>query len=216
MSDEVKDIKKSSATEELAQLELQIKREELEQLKLSRQEREYSIKDLKGRLAERDVKELQKKEDREAQGRTFAQQRGTDEARWKVCTHKKGGNVSQRDMRVLSTGGNATQYAVMKHQMINGDIWVRCLRCGKTWSPPLKSKFYFDVKGKQVPTHMGEFDRIRFENAVIDYNRAVAFETNNTMSGSVQVRFSRWDEKSQQLVDASKDYAESIADTTLR
>jgi hypothetical protein len=216
MSDEVKDIKKSSATEELAQLELQIKREELEQLKLSRQEREYSIKDLKGRLAERDVKELQKKEDREAQGRTFAQQRGTDEARWKVCTHKKGGNVSQRDMRVLSTGGNATQYAVMKHQMINGDIWVRCLRCGKTWSPPLKSKFYFDVKGKQVPLHMGEFDRIRFENAVIDYNRAVAFETNNTMSGSVQVRFSRWDEKSQQLVDASKDYAESIADTTLR
>jgi hypothetical protein len=216
---EVKELepkKELTGKEKLEQIELQIKQAELEEVQLRRQEREYSVKDLKARLAERDVKELQKKEDREAQGRTFASQKATDEARWRVCTHKKGGVVQPRDMRVLSTGGNGQQYAVIKHQMINGDIWVRCLRCGKTWNPPVKDKFYFDKSGKQVPVLIGTFDAERFKKAVLEYQRATQFETNNTMSGSVQVRFSRFDEKSEQWVDAASDYREAIANTNLR
>lgn len=198
------------------QLDIEIKEAQLEEAKLSAQEKKFSVQDLKQRLGEREVKELQKKQDREAQGRTFAQQKATDDARQRACTHKKGGVVQPRDMRVLSTGGNGQQFAVIKHQMMNGDIWIRCLRCGKTWKPPVKENFYFSEAGKQVPAHMGVFNREKFVKAVEDYQKARDFETNNTMSGSVQVRFSRFDEASGNFVDAAQDYAATLADTTLR
>lgn len=207
--------KELSPAEKLQALELQIKEAELEEIHLRRQEREYSVKDLKARLAERDVVELQKKEDRAAQGRTFTQQRLADEQKWAICTHKKGGKVSPRDMTALHTGGNANQYAVIKHQMINGDMWVRCLRCGRTWAPPLKEKFYFDARGKQVPPQLGVFDKERFLQAIREYDTATKFETNNSPSGSVQVRFWKFNEAGEQ-VDAAQDYRTLVKDTNLR
>jgi hypothetical protein len=217
---ENKEIKKLSVQEqhehEMRELDKKIKEAQLEELNLSKEEKKYSLQDLRNRLGERELKEIQRKNDREAQGRTFQQQAATDQAKWKVCTHKKGGIVSQRDMRALSTGGNGGQYAVIKHQMINGDIWVRCLRCAKTWTPPVKSKFYFDKTGKQVPTHLGEFDAAKYAESVRDYQKAIAFETNNTMSGSVQVKFQRLNAETGELVDASNDYRDFLKDTTLR
>ena len=147
-------------------MELEIKRQELEAKSLEIQERKYHIQDLKTKLADREITERQLKEDREQQGRTIAQQDATDKYRFTICTHKKGGLVSPRDQRVLSTGGNAAQYAVLKHQMINGDIWVRCLRCGKTWAPPVMNNFFFDAKGRSVAPVDGEFSRDKFEKAV--------------------------------------------------
>jgi hypothetical protein len=212
-----------SAEEEIRQIELQekrlsleLKKAELEAKLLEKQEREYHIKDLKSRIAERDLAERQVQEDREQQGRTFAQQDATDAYRYKICTHKKGGIVTPRDMRVLTTGGNNIQYAIMKHQMINGDIWVRCLRCGKTWAPPVEKNFFFDEKGKSTAPLDGKFDKMRFERARDEYVRATMFETNNSMSGSVQCRFSKFDTESGKMVDAAEDYRESIASTTLR
>jgi len=197
-------------------MELQIKQQQLEAQTLEIEERKYHIKDLKARLADRDIVEKQAKEDREQQGRTFQQQAATDLYRYSICTHKKGGMVSPRDQRVLTTGGNAAQYAVMKHQMINGDIWVRCLRCGKTWNPPVEKNFFFDAKGKLVAPVDGKFDKFKFERAVDDYKRATMFETNNSMSTSVQCRFSRFDLESGRLVDAADTYRENIASTNLR
>lgn len=197
-------------------LELQIKQQQLEAQTLEIEERKYHIKDLKSRLADRDILEKQAKEDREQQGRTFAQQDATDLYRYSICTHKKGGLVSPRDQRVLTTGGNAAQFAVMKHQMINGDIWVRCLRCGKTWCPPVEKNFFYDVKGKLVAPADGTFDKFKFEKAVEDYKRATMFETNNSMSTSVQCRFSRFDIDSGKMVDAADSYRENISSTNLR
>jgi len=212
-----------STDEQIKQIELQekllsleLKKADLEAKLLEKQEREYHIKDLKARLADRDISEKQLKEDREQQGRTFAQQDATDAYRYKICTHKKGGIVTPRDMRVLTTGGNNIQYAIMKHQMINGDIWVRCLRCGKTWAPPVEKNFFFDAKGKNVAPQDGQFDHNRFERAREEYIRATMFETNNSMSGSVQCRFSTFDTESGKMVDAADKYRESIASTTLR
>jgi hypothetical protein len=209
--------------EEIKQIELQekrlsleLKKAELEAKLLEKQEREYHIKDLRARLADRDIAEKQVQEDREQQGRTFAQQDATDAYRYKVCTHKKGGIVTPRDMRVLTTGGNNAQYAIMKHQMINGDIWIRCLRCGKTWAPPVEKNFFFDAKGKSVAVQDGRFDRARFDKATEEYTRATMFETNNTMSGSVQCRFSTFDVDSGKMVDAADKYREGLASTTLR
>jgi hypothetical protein len=196
-------------------LELQLKKQALEAQALEIEERKYHIKDLKAKVADRDILEKQLKEDRAAQGLAMAQQDATDQYRFMHCTHRKGGMASHRDVRVLSQGGNAPQYAVIKHQMINGDIWVRCLRCGRTWAPPVEKNFYFDAKGRSVAMQDGEFDKARFNAAVEEYKRATMFETNNSMSSSVQCRFFKADENGREY-DAAGIYRENIASTTLR
>jgi len=205
-----------SAAGEIAAIELSIKRAQLADLELQKQERALNLEDLRGRVADRATKAKQKELDRKQQGITFAQQRAADEAKQSQCTHKKGGVVSPRDMKVLSTGGNSVQYAVIKHQMINGDFWVRCLRCGKTWLPPVKENFYFNEKGKKVAPVDGVFSQEKFDAAEADYKRAVQFETNNSPSSSVQCRFSKWDETSGQWVDATKNYRQHVKNTNLR
>ena len=200
-------------------LSLELKKAELEAKLLEKQEREYHIKDLKARLADRDIKEQQVQEDRAQQGRTFAQQDATDTYRYSICTHKKGGIVTPRDMRVLTTGGNNIQYAIMKHQMINGDIWIRCLRCGRTWAPLVERNFFFNEKGVAVAPGDGKFDAVKFEQAKAEYKHATMFETNNSMSGSVQCRFhikEKQADGSYKDVDAADKYRESISSTTLR
>lgn len=206
----------NNAADEIAALELSIKKAQLADLELQKRERELNIQDVRARISDRETRQLQKTMDREAQGRTFAQQRATDEAKWAICTHKKGGTVSQRNMQVLSTGGNSIQYAVIKHQMINGDMWVRCLRCGRTWQPPVKENFYFNAKGKVVAPKDGTFNEEKYLEVLAEYKRAVNFETNNSPSGSVQCRFTKWDEKSEQWVDATLDYRTAVKNSNLR
>lgn len=201
---------------EAKRMELQIKKRQLEALDLEQEERTYHIQDLKHSLAERAVKEKQATEDRAQQGRTFEQQRATDNYRYSICTHRKGGMVTPRDLRVLSTGGNREQYAVIKHQMINGDIWVRCQRCGKTWAPPVEKNFFFDEKGRVVAPQDGVFSLAKFEKAQRDYVEATMLNTNNTMSGSVQCRFTTFDPDSKKMVDAADIYREALSNTNLR
>jgi len=206
----------ANAADEIAAIELSIKRAQLADLELQKQERELSIEEKRGTIADRVTKQKQKQIDRAQQGQTFAQQKAGEEAKQAACTHKKGGVVSQRDLKVLSTGGNSPYFAVIKHQMINGDIWVRCLRCGKTWLPPVKDNFYFNAKGKQVAPVDGVFSAEKFEAAEKAYHTAVAFDTNNTTSGSVICKFSKWDAKSEQWVDASQDYRNNVKNSNLR
>lgn len=208
-----------NAQEEIQLIELAIKKAQLEDIELQKQERKFNLADLRARIDDRELKTLQKQNDREAQGRTFASQRAADAARQKACTHRKGGSVSPRDMSVLNTGGNSEQYAVIKHQMINGDIWVRCLRCGKTWSPPLEANFFFYANGKQAPSdgaQAGVFDKPKFDKAWDEYRLAVQFSTRNGMSASVQCKFTVYDPVSDKFVDASDIYRERLASTTLR
>lgn len=199
---------------EAKRLEVQLKRRQLEGLELEAKEREFNIQDLKERIGERELKSQQRKEDLAAQGRTFSQDAAQDNLRWKVCTHKKGGVVTPRDLRVLHTGGNKEQYAVIKHQMINGDIWVLCLRCAKTWKPPVEKDFFFDAKGRNVAPQDGQYDQLRFQQAQFAYMQAVDFNTNNSMSTSVQCRFSTLE--GGRLVDAADKYRENVNSSNLR
>ena len=112
--------------------------------------------------------------------------------------------------------GNGSQYAVIKHIMINGDMWVRCLRCAKTWLPPVKDNFYFNAKGKVVAVKDGVFSSERFEQAQREYLKAMQFETNNSPSASVVCKFTKWDEKSEQWVDATTDYRIAVKNSNLR
>jgi hypothetical protein len=80
----------------------------------------------------------------------------------------------------------------------------------------VKENFYFNEKGKSVAPKDGTFDQVKFDAMDLEYRRAVNFETNNSPSGSVQCRFTKWDPKSEQWVDATKDYREHVRSSNLR
>lgn len=94
------------------------------------------------------------------------------------CNHHKGGWVkltsTSQELADAILKGDATQYAVIKHQHVNGDIWVSCIRCGKKWKPPIRSDYRTDRE---------------YFRAVEEYEQAKEFPTNNRMSTSVQCRF---------------------------
>lgn len=112
------------------------------------------------------------------------------------CTHKKGGTISFAQPSIgLSKGGDSRRYAVIKHQMMHGDIWVRCLRCGKWWKPPIRSEYKRDRD---------------FWRALFEYEEAVLFPTDNTTSGSVQCKFSAIN-RGGQMIDATEIVREQLA-----
>jgi hypothetical protein len=212
---ELKSAKLIRLAEEEAELRVQLVKEELAAKAEEREVRRHQLKDLKSSIADRDLKDKQSQLDREQQGKTFRAADAQDQYNWRVCTHKKGGMASGRDMRVLHAGGNAAYYAVVKHQMLNGDIWVRCSRCSRTWAPPVEKNFYFR-DGVAVARQDGVFDQAKFNKAQEEYFKALNFETNNTMSGSVQCRMTRKDPVSGKMVDAADVYRENIASSNLR
>ena len=101
-----------SAAEELAALQVSIAKAQLADIELQKRERELNIQDVRSRIGDRENAQKQKQMDRTQSGLTFAQQKATDDARQAVCTHKKGGVVSARNMSVLSTGG---KHAIRGH-----------------------------------------------------------------------------------------------------
>jgi hypothetical protein len=80
----------------------------------------------------------------------------------------------------------------------------------------VKDNFYFNEKGKNVAPKDGTFDPVKFDAVDLEYRRAVNFETNNSPSGSVQCRFTKWDAKSEQWVDATLDYRNHVKASNLR
>ena len=94
------------------------------------------------------------------------------------CNHRKGGSfgaiAAGRPVNFPKKGPNKEPYAVIKHQMINGDWWVYCLRCGKQWKPPIRRKFNNDREFYQA-------DEV--------YQAAVEFDTDNASSSSVLCQF---------------------------
>lgn len=119
------------------------------------------------------------------------------------CNHRKGGMLRTRPILygedattaiaervVFPTQGTDHQFAVIKHQMMNFDIWVHCLRCGKWWKPPIRANYATETQ---------------FILACVEYQKAVEFPTNNVMSSSVLVRFKKpnGSEKYRKLVSNS-------------
>lgn len=200
---------------EIKRLDLEIKRQEFAEMQLRKREREMSLRDLTQRVTERELKDKQRQLDRENSGKTFMQQDNEDSFRQRNCSHKKGGLTSPRNMQVLKTGGDSQFYAVIKHQMINGDIWARCQRCAKTWKPVVEEDFFFRA-GKVVAPKDGVFDAKAFEAAEMEYQRALAFTTNNTMSGSVQCRFTHVNPETKRTEDAAHVYRSNVASSNLR
>jgi len=98
------------------------------------------------------------------------------------CKHRKGGVIVRKGNVLVSPekitkclqNGTSDQYSVMKHQMMNGDWRVRCTRCGKTWTAPLRQEYRNDRE---------------FCAAIEEYETAVNFPTDNVSSASLQFRW---------------------------
>jgi hypothetical protein len=199
-----------------AQLEIALKQEELVAKKLEIQERLANIDESKKRQSDRDIKRKQAENDLKQKSRVFGQQRATDHLRQNVCSHRKGGMAHARDLRVLHEGGDSEKRSVIRHRMINGDMWIRCTRCGKTWNPPIEKNFYFDAQGNQVAPPDGAFNLGRFRDADKEYREAIKFTTTGSPSSSVVCSFHKWDPSTRTWVDGNKEYRESMASTNLR
>jgi len=90
----------------------------------------------------------------------------------KRCNHRKGGQGLQG---VVGGRGDSTYYAVIKHTFCHNDTWVCCLRCGKTWKPPLERSFR---------------SKDEYYVAIAEYKMALDFPTLNAPSSSSQFQFS--------------------------
>ena len=132
-------------------------------------------------------------------GKCLAQMDRSQVQRQRKCTHRKGGIITNiKDPSTISFAlahGNSMQYAVLKHRMINRDIWVRCLRCGKWWKPPCRSEFKLDRD---------------YWKAMFEYEEALEFPTNNATSGSVLCNFHQT-LKDGTIVDANEVYRQRMA-----
>lgn len=171
MSDEKKvDVSKlvkvpSDAEYEAKMRELMLKKAELELRSLERTIFEAEQKETdKVQVAKNNGKTLNDI----AKARLQAQER---------CTHRKGGNGLDG---VMGGQGDDAQFSVLKHRQLWGDVWVRCLRCGKVWKPPLKKTY----------TEDGKLNEVLYQMAYKEYQQALSFPTRNTMSTSGQFSFS--------------------------
>lgn len=192
MSEDTKETTKKRMSDE----EYETRRRELELRKL-----EAESQDLLERLDEREMKRDAKRQKSVNNGTVLRQIADNEKAAQDHCNHRKGGTGAEG---FVGGQGEDSQYAVLKHRMPNGDVWVRCLRCAKTWKPPVEENYTFNKRGEVDPK--GEFSKSAFDDAYRDYNTAVAFTTRNQMSGSVQFRFS----------DGGKHFRHVTKDTTLR
>lgn len=193
MSEEIKGQPKKS----VAEMEAEMKALELEAKQLEVAEKRANLQDLKERLEERQLRRETLGQRSKINAATLKQTQEIEGKRQSKCTHKKGGNGLPD---FVSGNGQSPQYAVIKHIMLNGDTWVRCMRCGKTWKPPLEEDFYFDGNENVVPVTdqhgrllkptRGAFSAARFEAAVRDYESAVNFPTNNQTSSSYMFKYS--------------------------
>jgi hypothetical protein len=185
MSEKNEEVKKAKQTPE--EMEAEMRLLELENKRLEVLEKKANLQDLRERLDERELKREARRQKAISNGIALKDTEERRNQQQERCSHKKGGS----GFEALARGGTDSQYAVIKHKFHNGDIWVRCLRCGKTWKPPIKSKFKSEAD---------------YAVAFADYRRAVEFDTRNVMSSSYLFQYS----------DGGAYAREVMAPTTLR
>lgn len=170
-TDETKKQTPSEMDAEIKAAELALKRINLQNAELELELKKAQLQDAREQLDNRKVKREDKESKIRANGQNLKQDRLRKNANQGVCNHRKGGDGAAG---VVGGKGTDAQYSVMKHVFANGDTWVRCLRCGKTWKPPLKKRFKSDEA---------------YKAALASYNEAVNFPTRNHTSSSQQFQW---------------------------
>jgi len=155
----------------VSEMEEELKSLELQAAKLSILEKEANLQDVRERLAEREMQRETKSMRAYTNGQTIKQTNAAIKQRQDNCNHRKGGN----GLAGLRGQGDDSQYAVYKHMFCNGDVWVRCLRCGKMWRPPVEA--WHDTKEA-------------YNKELQEYQVALNFQTRNVSSSSYVFKFS--------------------------
>lgn len=178
----------SPANHALEAAKLELASIELESAKLKLELDKANLVDMRERLAERELKRENIRQEAYTKGSTIKATKDGEARQQAHCNHKKGGNGAAG---VVGGQGDDSQYAVLKHTFANGDTWVRCLRCGKTWKPPVKSE---------------HASQVTFDAALAIYKEALNFQTRNVPSKGVIFQFS----------DGGEFYRENTKQSTLR
>lgn len=161
---------------------------ELESKRLEIAEKNLNLEDLQNRIDERKLKRETVRQVSVTNGISLKAIKDDELKAQKRCNHHKGGNGVSG---IIGGQGDSLDYAVIKHVFLNGDTWVRCLRCGKTWKPPIKA----DYKTEDA-----------YNLAQMQYEQAKEFSTKNSTSSSYQFRYS----------DNGEYFRETMRNTTLR
>jgi len=140
------------------------KRAELRDLEL--RERTLNLTDLQERLDDRQLKKRSREATFRGHGQNLRQDAVNRNIRQDICNHRKGGDGAQG---VIGGQGDDQQYCVARHIMSSGDTWQRCLRCGKTWRPPVISEYATNAE---------------YAAAFVVYQEALKMPTRNKRSGS--------------------------------
>jgi hypothetical protein len=148
----------------LAEVEDLKKRAELRDLEL--RERQLNLVDLQERLDDRQLKKRSRESVYRGHGQNLKQDAINRQTRHDICNHHKGGDGAQG---VIGGQGDDTQFCVARHVMPSGDTWQRCLRCGKTWRPPVLSEYNTAAE---------------YKAAMAEYNEALKMPTRNKRSSS--------------------------------
>jgi hypothetical protein len=170
--EKLQEVQTSAPQQSAAEMNAEFKRLELEEKRLLVASQKANLQDMEERLQERQLKRDNARQKSLINGQSL---KATDDNYRQTqarCKHKKGGDGAQG---VIGGQGNDSQYAVLKHKFANGDIWVRCLRCAKTWKPPVKRSYKTDVE---------------YNAAMAEYKVALDFPTRNSMSAGVVFQFS--------------------------
>ena len=173
---------------EFQSMQLENLRLEKELKELEIKEKQANLQDLQERLAERELKRENTRQRAKTNGATLIALDLGQKAYERRCNHRKGGNGAAG---VVAGQGDSANYAVIKHTFANGDTWLRCQRCGKTWKPPAISQFA---------------TREEYLAKYAEYQAALNFPTTNIPSSSYLFKFS----------DNGEFYREVTASTTLR
>lgn len=166
---------------ELIALELEAKRLEIA-------EKNLNLEDLQSRIDDRKLKRETVRQVSITNGLSLKAIKDDELKAQNRCNHHKGGNGVAG---IIGGQGDSLDYAVIKHVFLNGDVWVRCLRCGKTWKPPIKADFKTDDA---------------YQLALMKYEQAKDFSTKNSTSSSYQFRYS----------DNGEYFRQIMRNTTLR
>jgi hypothetical protein len=192
---------KAAAVDPFAEVEIEFRRQQLAKqaaheermraLEVEKQElliqvAKEDLEDKKEARADRANKIENKASNYKTRGEALKANENKTKQDQKRCNHRKGGQGLQG---VVGGRGDSTYYAVIKHTFCHNDQWVCCLRCGKTWKPPLERSF----KEKDL-----------FYQALAEYRMALDFPTLNAPSSSSQFQFSDNGASMREVLEPSK------------
>lgn len=186
---EVKATKKAAAAEDAAEAthREEMRKLELESKRLEILEKSANIEDISERLAERQLKREAIRQKAYTNGATIRDTANRQIMVERRCNHRKGGDGAAG---IQLGQGVSPHYAVIKHSMMNGDLWIRCQRCGKTWKPPIKADYMPNGIYAENPDRDGNIGIEGYVKALTDYETAKGFPTNNSPSSSQQFKWS--------------------------